>query len=176
MHGGSLVDMAPCPLPGYWHGITFLPRLINQQLDARLEQRQGALEHQILAGLQRLLHPTRPGGPPRDTWYPVFLASYLLLNGLETDSWNLHAWAQETERRGGTPWPLSNRLFAYHEQNAHLAGMVAAHFKCAINGHAPLALDWTQEDAAALVAHDAERMAFMQRISNVARDESMYPE
>ncbi|KAJ3553297.1 hypothetical protein NPX13_g10918 [Xylaria arbuscula] len=93
--GGHLIRMYPLQLPGYWNGITLLPRLVNQELDRAFEKRMDEIEKEILEKLQVAIFKRH-----RDQWCSIFLSCFILLHSLERDTWNMTAWDHETRSRG----------------------------------------------------------------------------
>lgn len=67
-----------------------------------------------------------------------------MLHSLEKGSWNIHAWECETQRPGGTVWPLREKPYHHYSQNQHIAELVASHFRVVSKGHTPFAIDWNQ--------------------------------
>lgn len=166
--GAEVVQMAPLDIPGYWNGVTLLPRLINQQLDALFEQRMADLEKEILYHLQVAMHKNR-----RDLWFSIFLSTFLVLHSLEKDSWNLHAWMSEVRRDGGASWPLETKPEVYNDQNTHLAHLLCAHYKSICKGSTPLTLDWTRPSTKKIVHNDELTAQFLQGISELINKQEL---
>jgi hypothetical protein len=137
--GASLVGMIPLQLPEFWNGVTLLPRLMNQELDRAFETRMDEIETEIFNMLQNAIFRKH-----RAIWCSIFLTSFIVLHSLEKDSWNMHAWEYETQRRGGTPWPLGLPPSEFYRQNQHIAGMVTSHFRVVNKGQTPFAIDWSK--------------------------------
>lgn len=137
--GGNRIGMSPLTLPGYWNGITLLPRLVNQELDRAFETRMDELEKQILEKLQAAIFKRH-----RDYWCSIFLSSFILLHSLERDTWNMSAWDYETRSRGAAAWPLSKSPSEYCDQNKHIANIIATHFKIVNHGGSPLKQNWNK--------------------------------
>ncbi|KAI1154176.1 hypothetical protein F4825DRAFT_448814 [Nemania diffusa] len=137
--GGHLVGMSPLQLPGYWNGITLLPRLLNQELDRAFETRMDQIEKEILEKLQAAIFKRH-----RDYWCSIFLSSFILLHSLERDTWNMSAWDYETRGRGPAAWPLRRSPSEYCAQNKHIADIIATHFKIVNQGSSPLKQNWNK--------------------------------
>lgn len=137
--GASRVGMSPLAIPGFWHGLTLLPRLVNQELDRAFEKRMDEIEREILEQLQQAVFRKH-----REIWCSIFLTSFIVLHSLEKDSWNMHAWEFETKRPGGTPWPLSREPSGYYQQNQHIAELISSHFRVVNKGHTPFSIDWNK--------------------------------
>lgn len=137
--GGDRIGMSPLQLPGYWNGITLLPRLVNQELDRAFETRMDELEKQTLEKLQAAIFKRH-----RDSWCSIFLTSFILLHSLERDTWNMSAWDYETRSRGAAAWPLSKSPSEYCDQNKHIANIIATHFKIINRGSSPLKQNWNK--------------------------------
>ncbi|KAI0909265.1 hypothetical protein F4823DRAFT_639292 [Ustulina deusta] len=137
--GGHRIGMFPLQLPGYWNGITLLPRLVNQELDRAFETRMDEIEREILEKLQVAIFKRH-----RDHWCSIFLCSFILLHSLERDTWNMSAWDYETRSRGAAAWPLKRSPSEYCEQNKHIADIIATHFKIVNQGSSPLKQNWNK--------------------------------
>lgn len=137
--GGNRIGMFPLQLPGYWNGITLLPRLVNQELDRAFETRMDELEKQTLEKLQAAIFKRH-----RDYWCSIFLSSFILLHSLERDTWNMSAWDYETQSRGAAAWPLRKSPSEYCDQNKHIASIIATHFKIVNQGSSPLKQNWNR--------------------------------
>ncbi|KAI0975629.1 hypothetical protein F4678DRAFT_469508 [Xylaria arbuscula] len=137
--GGQSIGMFPLQLPGYWDGITLLPRLVNQELDRAFETRMDEIEKEMLEKLQVSIFKQH-----RNHWCSIFLSSFILLHSLERDSWNMKAWEYETNGRGAAPWPLKRSPSEYCNQNKHIADIIATHFKIVNQGSSPLQQNWNK--------------------------------
>ncbi|KAI0423534.1 hypothetical protein F5Y09DRAFT_336506 [Xylaria sp. FL1042] len=138
-NGGHFIGMFPLQLPGYWNGITLLPRLVNQELDRAFETRMDEIEREMLEKLQVAIFKQH-----RNHWCSIFLASFILLHSLERDTWNMRAWEYETSGRGAAPWPLKRTPSEYCDQNKHIADIIATHFKIVNQGSSPLKQNWNK--------------------------------
>ena len=74
------------------HGITPLPRLINQQLDFYLEARIATLERDLLKDLQTYILQQE-----RSNWFGTYLAIYVYLCNIERDTWSLRTWDNDAD-------------------------------------------------------------------------------
>lgn len=74
------------------YGITPLPRLANQQLDARVEAWVAGLEQEVLTELQQRIFRRNPAD-----WFGIYLALFVTLSSLERDSWGLKTWAADAD-------------------------------------------------------------------------------
>jgi hypothetical protein len=75
------------------YGIIPLPRLVNQQLDARVEEWMAQIEGELLLELQTKIFKRSPAD-----WFTIYLSLFLTLSTLELDTWGLKTWA--TDARG----------------------------------------------------------------------------
>lgn len=75
------------------YGIVPLPRLVNQQLDARVEEWMAQIEGELLLELQTKIFKRSPAD-----WFTIYLSLFLTLSTLELDTWGLKTWA--TDARG----------------------------------------------------------------------------
>lgn len=73
-------------------GITPLPRLANQQLDARVESWMAELEQDVLAELQVKIFRRNPAD-----WFGIYLTLFVTMSSLERDSWGLQAWTTDAD-------------------------------------------------------------------------------
>lgn len=74
------------------YGITPLPRLANQQLDARVEAFMAELEQKVLAELQVKIFRRNPAD-----WFGIYLTLFVTLSSLERDSWGLQTWTTDAD-------------------------------------------------------------------------------
>lgn len=74
------------------YGITPLPRLVNQQLDARVESWMAELEQEVLAELQVKIFRRNPAD-----WFGIYLALFVTLSSLERDTWGLQTWTVDAD-------------------------------------------------------------------------------
>ncbi|KAF8424194.1 hypothetical protein EV426DRAFT_707946 [Tirmania nivea] len=120
-------------------GITPLPILLNQQLDAFIEKRAADLEQQFLMELQARMFLKRPP----DEWFGIYLAIFVFFTALEEDTWNLENWncgVKGTEISSTGPpieWPLKESAEALIDRNIRLVDILAAHFRSVSKGHMP---------------------------------------
>ncbi|KAI0521653.1 hypothetical protein F5B22DRAFT_634544 [Xylaria bambusicola] len=159
--GGHLIRMYPLQLPGYWNGITLLPRLVNQELDRAFEKRMDEIEKEILEKLQVAIFKRH-----RDQWCSIFLASFILLHSLERDTWNMRAWDHETRSRGAAAWPLKRTPSEYCEQNKHIADIIATHFKIVNQGNSPLKQNWNKPLNQQLLSNSVRARRFILSIQS----------
>ncbi|KAK5626747.1 hypothetical protein RRF57_002462 [Xylaria bambusicola] len=159
--GGHLIRMYPLQLPGYWNGITLLPRLVNQELDRAFEKRMDEIEKEILEKLQVAIFKRH-----RDQWCSIFLASFILLHSLERDTWNMRAWDHETRSRGAAAWPLKRTPSEYCDQNKHIADVVATHFKIVNQGNSPLKQNWNKPLNQQLLSNSVRARRFILSIQS----------
>ncbi|KAF4341301.1 hypothetical protein FBEOM_4774 [Fusarium beomiforme] len=164
--GASLIGMSPLLIPGCWYGKTLLPRLVNQQLDEAFEIRMDELEKEILEKLQDMVLCRERS----KYWCAIFLTTFILLNSLEKDSWNMHAWEHEKARNGGTPWPLKRDPSDYYRQNKHIADTLTTYFHIVTNGSAPFALDWTKASHQGLLAETTPARMLIESIQRDLQD------
>ncbi|KAI1419200.1 hypothetical protein F5Y12DRAFT_789271 [Xylaria sp. FL1777] len=159
--GGHLIGMYPLQLPGYWNGITLLPRLVNQELDQAFETRMDEIERETLEKLQVSIFKRH-----RDHWCSIFLSSFILLHSLERDTWNMRAWDYETISRGAAAWPLKRSPSEYCDQNKHIADIIATHFKIVNQGSTPLKQNWNKPLNQQLLSNSALARGFIQSIQS----------
>ncbi|KAI1278994.1 hypothetical protein F5Y07DRAFT_406625 [Xylaria sp. FL0933] len=159
--GGHLIGMFPLQLPGYWDGITLLPRLVNQELDRAFETRMDEIEREILEKLQVAIFKQH-----RNHWCSIFLASFILLHSLERDTWNMRAWEYETSSRGAAPWPLRRTPSEYCDQNKHIADIIATHFRIVNQGSSPLKQNWNKPLNQQLLSNSALARRFILSIQS----------
>lgn len=93
MCGSNFVGMGSINDPkSKMHGITPLPRLINQQLDFYLEARIATLEKDLLKDLQTCILQQE-----RSNWFGTYLTIYVYLSNIERDTWSLHTWDHDAD-------------------------------------------------------------------------------
>lgn len=159
--GADLVGMLPLQIPGYWHGRTLLPRLVNQELDQAFESRMNEIEREVLEKLQQAVFKKH-----RELWCSIFLTTFIMLHSLKKDSWNMHAWEYETGRPGGPSWPLGpdRTPYKYLEQNQHISKLLSSHFRVVNKGQTPFSLDWTKKSNRELLRHHPGISVFIENI------------
>ncbi len=91
-------------------GASVTPRTLMWQLDAYIEKYLQDLENKILDDFDRLVFPPRDGHRSQSTWLSTFLAVYIYLACLETDTWIIHGWKVKTARWKLDPVLASNRV------------------------------------------------------------------
>ncbi|KAI8630196.1 hypothetical protein F5Y19DRAFT_484075 [Xylariaceae sp. FL1651] len=161
VQGGDLAGMYPLELPGYWNGITLLPRLVNQELDRAFETRMDEIEKEILEKLQVAIFKRH-----RDNWCSIFLTSFIFLHGLESDTWNMSAWEHETKGRRSAAWPLERAPSEYCDQNRHISNILATHFRIVNQGCSPLNQDWKKPLNQQLLSNSVSARNFIMSIQN----------
>ncbi|KAI3316736.1 hypothetical protein HD806DRAFT_516901 [Xylariaceae sp. AK1471] len=157
--GGHLIGMFPLQLPGYWNGITLLPRLVNQELDRAFEARMDEIEKETLEKLQLAIFKRH-----RDYWCSIFLSSFILLHSLERDTWNMSAWKYETSSRGAASWPLRKSPSDYCDQNKYIADVLATHFRVVNQGCSPLKQNWNKPLNQQLLSNSVPARRFISSI------------
>lgn len=136
--GMSVVSDDDCPL----HGSVPAPRVLQNQLDRRLECYIVEKERELLAAVQRAFR--EGGSEQRDM---TSLAVMVVLHVLERDTWRLVYW---TNRCGEVSFPMGpvkspideNQRYRWRhpfrpetliEKNVHLANLLLTHLRCAGN-------------------------------------------
>ncbi|KAF8247772.1 hypothetical protein K440DRAFT_550521 [Wilcoxina mikolae CBS 423.85] len=186
MCGHNSLGMNPIDDPtSKLHGVTPLPRLINQQLDFYLEDRISTLEKELLAELQsRILDRNSYD------WFGIFLTIYIYLSSMERDTWSLHTWENDadmlTQRvhelelqnphwpsHRSWVWPISDSPMELMSKNEHLAEMLAYHFRTISKGYVPFTLDWDSKQVVQMAGCEREAVDYMKMMNQeVLRYES----
>lgn len=91
--GQNKVGMLPIQDPeSKIYGITPLPRLANQQLDARVEGWMAQTEQELLTELQSKIFKRSS-----TDWFTIYLTLFITLSTLEMDTWSLMTWATDSK-------------------------------------------------------------------------------
>ena len=88
-------------------GAAVTPRTLMWQLDTVMEEYLRTLEGKILDDFEGLIFPARYGYRSQSTWLSTYLATYIYLACLETDTWIIQCWKVKTSRWKQDP-ALSN--------------------------------------------------------------------
>lgn len=87
--GMAVVNEERSPL----NGTVPVPRVLQNQLDHKLEQEVIKTEHKLLKELQRVMRRRN-----RHQWIVVFVAVVIVLHVLERDTWRLLYWVHRPEQ------------------------------------------------------------------------------
>ncbi|KAL2267134.1 hypothetical protein VTJ83DRAFT_4411 [Remersonia thermophila] len=144
------------------HGKIPIPPTMDTQLDQIVIQFiLRPLRQAVVDKFEQLITPPKP-----ETWWEVYLASFILLNHIERLA--RHSVAHARTHTMKTKY--SNTQFL--EAVFHTAKSILARFHFVCNGSAPLRLDWTSPKVAAMAKLDQEQVEFMKRTqAMVARRE-----
>ncbi len=82
----------------------------------------------------------------------------------------MRAWECETQRLGGTFWPLREQPRDYCNQNQHIADIVASHFRVVNKGHTPFAVDWKKISNQQLVRENPAAQQFVKEIQSELKE------
>ncbi|PWW80523.1 hypothetical protein C7212DRAFT_164996 [Tuber magnatum] len=174
--GQNKVGMFPIQDPkSKIYGIIPLPRLANQQLDARVEEWTAQTEQELLTELQTKIFKRNS-----TDWFTIYLTLFITLSTLEMDTWNLKTWATDSknllgrietmdlrnpsEARKAWLWPLADNPGTLVERNTFLTETLVAHFRSVTKGFAPFTLDWYSDQAVVMAGGEQHALEYMRSI------------
>ncbi|KAL1840237.1 hypothetical protein VTJ49DRAFT_668 [Mycothermus thermophilus] len=135
------------------HGKIPIPPTMDTQLDQVVIQFiLKPLRQAVVEKFEQLITPAKP-----ETWWEVYLSSFILLNHIERLA--RHSVAHARTHTMKTKY--SNTQFL--EAVFHTAKSILARFHFVCNGSVPLRLDWTSPKMAAMAKLDREQVEFMRR-------------
>ncbi|KAG0637455.1 hypothetical protein HOY80DRAFT_1010687 [Tuber brumale] len=174
--GQNKVGMFPIQDPrSKLYGITPLPRLANQQLDARVEEWMAQREQGLLTELQTKIFKRNS-----TDWFTIYLTLFVILSTLEMDTWSLKTWAADSkdlldrieamdlrhpnEARRAWLWPLADNPETLVERNTFLTETLVAHFRSVTKGFVPFTLDWYSDQAVVMAGGEQYALEYMRTI------------
>lgn len=155
-----------------------LPRLVNQQLDAYIENRIATLEKELLAELQSHILDRNAYD-----WFGIFLTIYVQLSSLEKDIWSLETWEHDFDmlhervraldlqnpqwgaQNKSFVWPLKTSPSECISKNVHLANMLVSHFRTVSKGYIPFNLNWDSKQVVQMAGEEKEAVDYMKKTS-----------
>ncbi|RPA99491.1 hypothetical protein L873DRAFT_1828020 [Choiromyces venosus 120613-1] len=176
INGPNKVGMFPIQDPkSKVYGITPLPRLANQQLDARVEEWMAQTEQELLTDLQTKIFKRNS-----TDWFTIYLTLFITLSTLEMDTWSLKTWAADSkdllyrietmnlrnpsEVRKAWLWPLSDNPETLVQRNTFLTETLVAHFRSVTKGFVPFTLDWYSDQAVVMAGGEQYALEYMRTI------------
>jgi hypothetical protein len=157
------------------YGITPLPRLANQQLDARVEEWMAQREQGLLTELQTKIFKRNS-----TDWFTIYLTLFVTLSTLEMDTWSLKTWATDSkdlldrieamdlrhpnESRRAWLWPLADNPETLVDRNTFLTETLVAHFRSVTKGFVPFTLDWYSDQAVVMAGGEQYALEYMRTI------------
>ncbi|CAZ82073.1 unnamed protein product [Tuber melanosporum] len=174
--GQNKVGMFPIQDPkSKLYGITPLPRLANQQLDARVEEWMAQREQGLLTELQTKIFKRNS-----TDWFTIYLTLFVTLSTLEMDTWSLKTWATDSkdlldrieamdlrhpnESRRAWLWPLADNPETLVDRNTFLTETLVAHFRSVTKGFVPFTLDWYSDQAVVMAGGEQYALEYMRTI------------
>ncbi|KAK2798412.1 hypothetical protein FQN50_008852 [Emmonsiellopsis sp. PD_5] len=159
IHGDEKLEMTEVRQPSSpLYGTVPVPRVLQNQLDQTLEEYIVLCEGLFLRDLQNLIKRR-----DRGKWVVVVLALTIMLNVLERDIWRLLYWIRHPAEANA--WRHPSRPCTLVDKNIYLSNLMLSHFRSAVGGPSPLALDWSDSYITMLVGGDERTIEAMKQLS-----------